>query len=344
MINRSALVKALIHVLHLYDDAATVLRGAVSIKDSIAHDIVGAELLTVVVFFRPIFFLYAVFMSYLFLETASGLHSVHACAGKVEEFHAPVQGTYKLEVWGAQGGNCFSSQAPRDNNAIAIGGKGGYSIGKDQMSMGVSIYVCVGGKGGYAPNENTDGSRGYNGGGLGDSDGDTAWGGGGGCTSITSSNNGTLNNFYSITNNILIVAGGGGGSGEFKDGPNAGGVGGGVTGGGGQGQNPGRAGTQTNGGANALDVNNLAYGTASGFGYGGNFNGSGFGSGGGGGYYGGGCGYTIGSSAGGGSGYVNTSKLTDALTIAGNTSFPSPTGGTETGHAGNGWATISLIR
>ena len=51
MINRSALVKALIHVLHLYDDAATVLRGAVSIKDSIAHDIVGAELLAVVILY-----------------------------------------------------------------------------------------------------------------------------------------------------------------------------------------------------------------------------------------------------------------------------------------------------
>lgn len=262
-------------------------------------------------------------------------------AGKVEEFQAPVQGTYKLEVWGAQGGNCFSSNAPKDNNAIAIGGKGGYSIGKDQMSMGVSIYVCVGGKGGYAPNENTDGSRGYNGGGLGDSDGHTAWGGGGGCTAITSSNNGTLNNFYSITNNILIVAGGGGGSGEFLAGPNAGGVGGGTNGGDGKGESYGCGGTQTNGGAIRYTVEYGYGGTASGFGYGGNFIGNLHGSGGGGGYYGGGCGYTNGSSAGGGSGYVNTSKLTDASTIAGNTSFPSPTGGTETGHAGNGWAKIS---
>ena len=62
------------------------------------------------------------------------------------------------------------------------------------------------------------------------------------------------------------------------------------------------------------------------------------------------------SSNGGGSGYVYTSStsssypsgvllnssyyLTDAETIAGNSSFPNTTGGTETGHTGNGYAKI----
>lgn len=60
---------------------------------------------------------------------------------------------------------------------------------------------------------------------------------------------------------------------------------------------------------------------------------------------------------GGGSGFVYTSgvtlptgyllgadyQLTSAQTIAGNTAFTSPTGGTETGHAGNGYAKITFV-
>ena len=61
----------------------------------------------------------------------------------------------------------------------------------------------------------------------------------------------------------------------------------------------------------------------------------------------------------GGSGYVYTSStassypsgcllnssyyLSNAATYAGNTSFPSTSGGTETGHSGNGYARITLI-
>ena len=61
----------------------------------------------------------------------------------------------------------------------------------------------------------------------------------------------------------------------------------------------------------------------------------------------------------GGSGYVYTSStassypsgcllnssyyLSNAQTIAGNTSMPSTSGGTETGHSGNGYARITLV-
>ena len=61
----------------------------------------------------------------------------------------------------------------------------------------------------------------------------------------------------------------------------------------------------------------------------------------------------------GGSGYVYTSStasyypsgcllnssyyLTNASTIAGNSSFPAPGGGNETGHTGNGYARITKI-
>ena len=82
----------------------------------------------------------------------------------------------------------------------------------------------------------------------------------------------------------------------------------------------------------------------------------------GGGWYGGGSGADgsqCAGSAGGGSGYVYTSStasnypsgcllnsayyLANASTIAGNSSFPSTSGGTETGHSGNGYARITLI-
>lgn len=99
--------------------------------------------------------------------------------------------------------------------------------------------------------------------------------------------------------------------------------------------------------------------TAGTFGIGGNGSGSSEGgSGGGGGWYGGGgAGYTGGSS--GGSGYVYTSVtasnypngcllnssyyLSNAQTIAGDQSFPAPSGSTETGHSGNGHVKITKL-
>ena len=91
----------------------------------------------------------------------------------------------------------------------------------------------------------------------------------------------------------------------------------------------------------------------------------GYGGAGGGGWYGGGGSYPDGSGdddrgGGGGSGYVYTSStasnypsgcllnssyyLTDGRTIAGNTAFTSPTGTSETGHTGNGYIRITVIK
>ena len=82
---------------------------------------------------------------------------------------------------------------------------------------------------------------------------------------------------------------------------------------------------------------------------------------GGGGWYGGGTSWSDSSTAyinysGGGSGFVNTAanassrpsgytglQLDSGTTTAGNTSHPSTSGGTETGHAGNGYAKITVI-
>lgn len=82
---------------------------------------------------------------------------------------------------------------------------------------------------------------------------------------------------------------------------------------------------------------------------------------GGGGWYGGGSSYSDSStsqinSSGGGSGFVNTAanassrpsgytglQLDSGETKAGNVSFPSTSGGTETGHSGNGYARITVL-
>lgn len=104
-------------------------------------------------------------------------------------------------------------------------------------------------------------------------------------------------------------------------------------------------------------------GTQATFGQGGNASGYSCG-GGGGGWYGGGGAYDSDSDSdgrwgGGGSGYVYTSStaknypngcllnsthyLTNAQTIAGDTSFTSPTGSAETGHTGNGFCRITNL-
>lgn len=105
-------------------------------------------------------------------------------------------------------------------------------------------------------------------------------------------------------------------------------------------------------------------GSGGGFGYGANQQVSGYryaGGGGGGGWYGGGTSYSDSSTSyvnysGGGSGFVNTAanasyrpanytglQLDSGTTTAGNTSHPSTSGGTETGHSGNGYARITVI-
>ena len=59
----------------------------------------------------------------------------------------------------------------------------------------------------------------------------------------------------------------------------------------------------------------------------------------------GGSGYVLTSTSSKPSGYALGSQyyLSNAATYAGNTSFVSPTGGTETGHSGNGYARITLV-
>lgn len=250
-------------------------------------------------------------------------------------------GTYTIECWGGQGGT-YSSY---------IGGYGGYSKGTITLTEATTVYISVGGAG-----SSSSTAAGFNGGGTGISSGR----GGGGATDVRIGQN----SLYSR----VIVAGGGGGAGVTSANANPCGCGGGEYGGDGYyndttgsytiGQNRcGGSASQTAGGKT------WSTSTQATFGQGGNASGYSCG-GGGGGWYGGGGAYDSDSDSdgrwgAGGSGYVYTSStaknypngcllnsthyLTNAQTIAGNTSFTSPTGSAETGHTGSGFCRITNL-
>ena len=252
------------------------------------------------------------------------------------------KGQYKLECWGAQGGTQGS----------LIGGYGGYSIGTLTIIEKTQLYIYTGGTGSTSST-----TAGWNGGGTGISSG--RGGGGGSDVRIGSTS------LYAR----VIVAGGGGGAGVGSGNANPAGCGGGLWGGDGYYNNTtGSYPTGSNrcGGSASQTAGGTAWssGAQASFGQGGNASGYSCG-GGGGGWYGGGGAYDNDSDSdgrwgGGGSGYVYTSStasnypsgcllnssyyLTDAQTIAGNTSFTSPSGSNETGHSGNGYVRITVIK
>lgn len=250
-------------------------------------------------------------------------------------------GTYTIECWGGQGGT-YSSY---------IGGYGGYSKGTITLTEATTVYISVGGAG-----SSSSTAAGFNGGGTGISSGR----GGGGATDVRIGQN----SLYSR----VIVAGGGGGAGVTSANANPCGCGGGEYGGDGYYNDTTgsyTAGQNRSGGSASQTAGGITWstGTQATFGQGGNASGYSCG-GGGGGWYGGGGAYDSDSDSdgrwgGGGSGYVYTSStaknypngcllnsthyLTNAQTIAGNTSFTSPTGSAETGHTGSGFCRITNL-
>ena len=276
---------------------------------------------------------------YTSLKTGDILN--YAYTGAVQSVTLP-KGVYKLEVWGAQGGYRSSS---------TYGGKGGYSVGTITLTEKTNVYVYVGGSG------NTGGaSGGFNGGGK-----KYSYYGGGGASDIRINQD----SLYAR----VIVAGGGGSDGAT----NKKGMYGGGTAGGSTSENYGTGGyggTQTGVSSSSWQTTTHSTSTTSqsgayaGFGFGGNgiYRSNGYGGAGGGGWYGGSGSYPDSSGdddrgGGGGSGFVWTGSnapsgyllgseyyLANASTIAGNASMPSTSGGTETGHTGNGYARITAIK
>ena len=255
------------------------------------------------------------------------LARVYTYTGRVESFTAPVSGQYKMECWGASGASIYP------NVSYLKPGLGGYSIGNLNASSNEILYVCVGSSGAY-------GAYSYNNN-LGYS---LRLGSpGGGATHISINSGGELKNFSSHPTDILLVAGGGGGVDIISGKKASGGYGGGTEGGAGASTDGTYIGT--GGTANAGGKTNFQYqGVNGSFGLGGVGweSNNDYAAQGGSGWYGGGggCSSTVGT-AGGGSGHVNSSLLSNAQTIAGNQSFPSPNGGTETGHSGHGECIIS---
>ena len=249
----------------------------------------------------------------------------------MQTFTAPVDGNYKLEVWGAQSGGWGAHwNAP-----------GGYSGGWRNIAKDDILYVVCGGKG--VDNSNyTDGTS-YNGGGINVSGNSLTDGSGGGGATHIATATGLLRDLVDNKEAVICVAGGAGANGGWapKD----------VTlyqsGGGliglGSATKWDSESTPTKGDTGGTQTGCGPDGIKGGFGYGGNA--LGIGGAGGGGWYGGngsgGGGVSDGTHGGGGSGYIG--GLTNATTIDGGKTFPKPGGGTERGHYGHGYAIISWI-
>lgn len=127
-------------------------------------------------------------------------HQDFAKTDNIETFTVPKTGRYKLETWGAQGGNAES------DGVTARGGYGSYSTCDIELGEGQSIYVNVGGQDGY----NCGGS-------VSPSD-DPSIANGGGATTIATVSaminglSGNSSNRYKI-----MAMSGGGGGGMVKD-------------------------------------------------------------------------------------------------------------------------------
>ena len=136
-------------------------------------------------------------------------------------------GSYKLEVWGAQGGDSWG-ECHNDGTATTVdqhdGGLGGKSEGNYNAAVSTTLFIVVGGSGKKRSCASlgdpvlTANGNGYNGGGdpgTWDNWGDYYVGGGGGATHIATTS-GLLKDLSSQTGKIQIVAGGGGGSSFYK--------------------------------------------------------------------------------------------------------------------------------
>lgn len=202
--------------------------------------------------------------------------------GSYQVFTAPVDGVYKLETWGAQGGNGMSGkqgdsdiQARDSTNTtkkVAQGGKGAYASNYVSLKKGQTVYVYVGGKGDMAYVNEQVIAGGWNGGGNAKSEISSAgdaylWGSGGGATSMTILNSGedianypTLASYVNNKSDVTVVAGGGGGAGAtVTNNTNNGGAGGDQNGVDGSGESHGMGGSSTAGGSGDARYYSLNY-------------------------------------------------------------------------------------
>ena len=275
---------------------------------------------------------------------------------------------------GASGGSAAYDNLNAGFTTPVSGGAGGYCAGEINLKA-IPYYIYVGHAGSSYHTETE-----FNGGGgAGASTNNYFCSSGGGATDFRLTYSSDWSNFESLKSRIMVAAGGGGAQ-HYREG-SEGGYGGGLSGDSGHYTTydffkssdilP-TGGTQTAGGAGGKTDSTT--GISGGFGYGGagllSVN---HGGGGGGGYYGGGGGNYRGGlvfSGAGGSSFIsghsgcnaisaNSTEnniihkgqpnhysgyvFTKAVMKAGNEVMPSPKGGTETGHTGNGYAIIHQL-
>ncbi len=271
--------------------------------------------------------------------------NTYSYTGSYATYNA-IPGSYKLEVYGAQGGYRTSS---------TYGGKGGYATGVLTLTDSSTLYVYVGGFGGNGSTGcgSTICVGGFNGGGY-----RYKYYGGGGGTDIR------INN-ASLYARVIVAGGGGSDGASSKKGMS----GGGTTGASstenytanssycGKGGNTTYSGyssayTVASQATSGLNSNSLAYyGGGFGFGGGGVYLSSGYGGAGGGGWYGGSGTVPDGSGdddrgGGGGSGYVYTSSTASQYPsgcLLNSSHYLTSTSMTSGSRSGNGYAIITVV-
>ncbi len=130
--------------------------------------------------------------------------------GTVQKVRLPI-GTYKLEVWGAQGGNA----------SVKTGGRGGYSKGILSLSESTDLYIYVGQQGiSSISGKSQEGDGGWNGGGNNITAPGSPWivGTGGGATDISlrgTDGASVWNNSDHLYSRIIIA--GGGGAAQYRE-------------------------------------------------------------------------------------------------------------------------------
>ena len=307
-------------------------------------------------------------VTYIGTRLSAGTKTVwkYKYTGTAQEFTAPKTGTYKVELWGAQGGS-----------GTYTGGQGGYTSGEIDLTAGQKLYVYVGGMPSNASNQ----AGGWNGGGSTSPEDDGTGRAGGGATDIRivpTSNASIWNEFNSLKSRIMVAGGGGGAACESNSWCSSGGPAGGLTGlipqtmGSDASNHYGLGGTQTSG-VSSIGSHNRDSGLSreSGFGYGGHSGSTDDSGAGGGGYYGGG-GSGFASGGGGGSSFIagytgcdavsesstsdniihtgqsihySTMKFSNASMKSGNEEMPTHSGlSTMTGNIGSGYAKITFIK
>ena len=231
--------------------------------------------------------------------------------GGEQTFNIPIKGTYKIELWGAQGGQY---------NTTYHGGYGAYTIGNIKYDSNQKIFINVGGAPEFSSIVAEEKKGGYNGGGASTYRNDCVNNAGGGATSVAYVS-GELLKLSNQRDSVTMVAAGGGGAGYYSSTRyGIGGSGGGIEGNAGEYGSAsncegfGYGGTQNSGGSLYLLAGH-AYASSynvpeAGFGFGSSGDVKIGGSGGGSGWF-GGRGTSCLGGGGGGSSYIGNKDLTN---------------------------------